>query len=330
MSVPTPNQSFLTREIEYKVAACMAAMLHDQGAPIDSMPGVWRNPNLAVFAPTGWRKDAQALYFKRNQRPGRGLASITFSNVRFSSDSTLNYGTKKVLQNVEATVDGKTKVVRNDTDDALHVAYEEAVGLVNAFASRVTKGMTLDMSVDSTTTVKGEYAGISAEESLSLHFGVSKTEEQEHEKSEEGSHDESLAIEFDAAARSHYLVSVTKEHETTEQSFEIDGVIDFDIDIHCHGGKFDHIKLVGVAGLEQFVRGWDTNYSEMSGYWDRCFSRVKNGINWILNPANRRMQVSGVNTASLESNEDFKVELLGSELPPGLEHLPQVSAEDLD
>ena len=103
---------------------------------------------------------------------------------------------------------------------------------------------------------------------------------------------------------------------------------------NAHEGRHypgDHVKVQGIEGFRQFVYGFDTDYPAMVGYYpDRAYSRIKNGVNCILDPARRRVQVSGTNQASLESNADYRVESLGNSLPPDLEHLPVEDANDLD
>ena len=89
------------------------------------------------------------------------------------------------------------------------------------------------------------------------------------------------------------------------------------------------VHLQGVAGLEQFVRGYDTNYPSMAGFWDAAYTRTKNGINCVLDPDRRRIQVAGTNQASLESNADYQVESLGHSVPPNLRHLPVEDAGDV-
>ena len=87
--------------------------------------------------------------------------------------------------------------------------------------------------------------------------------------------------------------------------------------------------MQGLQGYEQFVRGFDTNYPAMKGFYGAAQSRTKTCINYVLNPEHRRVQVSGTNQTSLESNADYHVEGLGNTLPPNLDHLPVVDANDL-
>ena len=115
--------------------------------------------------------------------------------------------------------------------------------------------------------------------------------------------------------------------------------MDFDITITMPGndggrlGKHfpgKRVQVQGLQGYEQFVRGFDTNYPKMQGFYGAAQSRTKNCIAYVLNPDNRRVQVSGTNQASLESNADYHVEGLGTDIPDHLKDLPVVDANDLD
>ena len=147
-----------------------------------------------------------------------------------------------------------------------------------------------------------------------------------------------MAIDFDAKPRSYYLVEIKKENEQTSQPFEIDGVMDFDIQLDYYrieysksGKGFEHKKtlhLEGIDGLLQYVHGYDTAHSEMEGWWNGAPSHVKDAIAFIESSDSRRIQVKGVSHASLDSNADYDVELLGDHVPEALQDLPVVNAED--
>lgn len=378
MSDVTPNQSYLMKQQQYKLAACMAAMIYDLRGNANTAPGVWNYPAAVVYPPSGWRvinvSDPIKSGMRFNIKP-QAQELVVFSSPRWDPDqSNLAYGAKKIMENVEVSDDAKTKIVRNDTKDPIHVAYEEAVSLTNSFTSAITKGVTLDVtrehsqsaehshtqdeSADSSVTVSGEYAGVSAEASVAAHFGISDTDttsssssesesrgessELAKEKAEEGTSEESVAIEFDAASDTHYLVTIVKEHERTQQPFDVNGIMDYDIYLYFPGGyenqtglnhylpeKTDSVTLRGVSGLEQFVHGYDTNYPTMEGFWGACNIRTRNGINRVLSPEMRRIQASGINYANLESNADYRVEELGRTIPDALAHLPVVNAADV-
>ena len=337
---PTPNESYLAKQMQTTIAACMASMIHEVSNRAWWASGVWGHPYDVLWYPTTWRKDKQQFTFRSHQGGGEGpYASVTFSKARYDPEhSTITYGEKKVAQDVEVDNDAKTKLIQNDSDTTVHVSYDESESLTNAFSTTVTHGMTLDISVDSTQTISGGYGGVSAEVSMQEHFGVSKTEEETREQSEEGTKTEEITIEFDAAPRQYYLVTITKEHAVTYQPFAIDGIMDFDIEINFgskNGGRLeshypgDTVTVQGVAGFDQFVNGYDTDYPAMQGFIAAAYTRTTNGITCVLDENRRRIQVSGVNQASLESNADYKVESLGNKIPPDLAHLPVEHADDL-
>ena len=90
------------------------------------------------------------------------------------------------------------------------------------------------------------------------------------------------------------------------------------------------VHLQGVAGLEQFVRGYDTNYPSMAGFWDAAGTRTKNGINCVLD-ARPAAHPGGRDESGepRESNADYQVESLGHSVPPNLRHLPVEDAGDV-
>ena len=350
----TPNQSFLCKAMELRIAAAIAVLLQDLGYNVANHPTAYmESPTDTFFWPTKWRKEKQYFAARPSGTRKASTVGLTFKNARWDSENCdMNYGAQTIDHKVIESDAAKTKIIKNATDGELHVSYEESEELTNSFSSSVTRGVTLDMtrtqdeSVDASTTVKGEYAGVSAEASLAAHFGISETRSESKsselgkEKAEEGTTSEALAIEFDAEPRSNYLISITKENEQTRQPFDINGVMDFDVIIQAQNRyrqatrnsryrSHGDIHLTGIAGLVQFVCGYDTVYPSMQGYLAEAPAQVKDAMDWIQNPESRRIQVSGVNQANLDSNEDYQVQLLGSAIPPELAHLPQVDAQDV-
>ena len=330
-----------------QIAGGLAYLMWDLGsnnADGDARP--WRNPQNQLYYPTGWRVDSQKFYLRRAVETGNPIAWIEFTDARWDPEhSRLDYGEKRIAENVEEHDDAKTKIIRNDTDGEVHVAYDEAAELKNSFSSNVTKGVTLDMSAEvaSEQKVSGSYAGVTAEVSLSEKFGVdrSTSKETSTEKAEEGTHSEAIAIDFVAAPHAYYLVTIAKEHERTLQPFDIDGVMDFEIHLHIseaikgvgRHSKFrprgHDITVPSIEGLLQFLHGYDVRYPTMEGYWAATYSRARSVTDWIADPQNRRIQVSGVKDATLEKNADYHVEPLGGAVPDHLAELPTLDAEQV-
>ena len=331
----TPNQSYLAKQMQTKLAACFAAIIAEVSGSAPYVAAAWNKPSQVLSGTAGWRKDNQQFRFW-----GHG-ATVTFSNARWDpNECKIIRGPKRLAENVELNVDEKDKIISAGTD--LHVAYEESVGLTNSFSSSVTKGMTLDMtaSLTSETTVSGSYLGVSAEEKVTASFGVEsgQSEEESKDKAEEGTKSTSVAIDFDAESGNNYLVSISKEHKTTYQDYDIDGVMDFDIEIGfgqnrharlCSCFPKGAVKVVGFDGLIQYLHGYDTDHPEMADFLDKCYGRTTNAISTLLQPQLRTLVVKGTNEEGLESNADYGVEKLGGSIPKSLAHLPVKNAEDL-
>ena len=344
ISVPTPNQSYLAKQMQWRMAAALGSVARDFGVNAKSVWGCWNgSPGKSTWYPTAWRIADQKFFYRPAWGGGSGGAHVVFSNPRFDPlRGNIWYGDKRIAQNVQENIDAKAKIIRNTTDGLIKVTYGESVEVTNSFSSAVTKGVSLDMtaSAASTQTVSGEYAGVKAEVSLTEQFGISKSESEEEQKeaSEEGTKSESLSIEFDAEPRNNYLVTISKEHATTYQPFKIQGVMDFDFRLHIprasnqqHSGYYpgSDVHVIGVDGFAQFIHGYDTDYPKIGNFYDVCYSGTKQAIAYIINPANRYIEVEGTIEANLDSNASYQVEQLGSDIPDALKHLPVVDAENV-
>ena len=350
----TPNQSFLCKHMEFRIVAALAVFLQDLGFNVTSSWSAYKeDPGASIFYPTGWRKDSQHFDVRPSGNRRASTVKISFSNARWDgTKSNINYGEVTLDHKVIESNAAKTKIIRNGTDGEIHVSYEESEELTNSFSSSITKGVTLDMtktkdaSADVSTTAGAEVAGVKAEVSVAAHLGVSESKSESRsselgrEKAEEGTTSESIAIEFDAQPHSNYLVSVTHQSEQTRQPYDINGVMDFDILIKPQDRYWQdkankkyrpkgNILLTGIAGLIQFISGYDTNYPSMGGYWHYAPKQVKDSLDWIQNPENQRIQISGINQANLDSNAGYEVKLLGADIPSELAHLPVKNAQDV-
>ena len=336
---PQPNQSYLVKQMQWRLSACLAPMLWELGEAAPNIPAPFA-PGDAMFYPSWWRVDRQEFRFREPYHRAGIATRLTFSNARWDpARSNVQYGTPRLAQDVEVVSDGKTKLIQNDSDAPVHVTYTESESITDSFSSSVTHGLTLDVTVSSETTVSGGYAGVEASETLTAEFGVAKTTEETRDQGEEGTSEASINIDFTASPSEYYLVTIKKDHQTTYTSFDIRGVMDFDLRIvlphPLTGGRQRHrapsgaIHLQGVAGLEQFVYGYDTRYPSMAGFWDRAYSRTRAGIECVLDASRRTIHVSGVNQANIEGSADYHVEGLGHDVPDHLAHLPVEDASDL-
>lgn len=338
MAAPTPNQSYLVKQCQTRLAAALGVIMAHQGCNVTHHDDFKGNPMKIIYYPMGWRTNKQDFPLRRHAGSRKPLSHAGFDNVGWDGqDSDLKYGAKSIDQNINEAVDEKTQIIKNNTDDVVHVAYEEEVDLTNSFSTSISHGVTLDMTeeakVASEQKVSGEYMGVSAEVGLSEEFGVSKSKSQSteegKEQSEEGTKAQKLAIDFEANPRTYYLVEVNKEHERTRQPFDILGVLDMDVVMQFNDPHTKTVHCKGIEGFSQWVYGYDTNHPDMQGYMGHAPQAVKDAVAFIQDPANRTIKVSGTNLAELDSNADYNVEELGQHIPDALAHLPVKDAEDV-
>ena len=323
------NESYLIKQIQRRVASCMSAFMHDTGAKIMWRPGAWDDTEVKqiISVDSHWRIENQKLYFSYSEQDSK-KEGVYFSGTRYSpEDSKIIYGDSVQVSDIEARDDDQSKVFDNRKGkQPFHVAFEQAVELANSVEHTMAKSMHMD--VTSKTTVGGGYAGVHAEEELSIAFGVSFDNSKTTNESKTAT--DTVAVEFDVEPGEAVLLEIKKEHFRSHTPFSVDGVLDFNMIFDYYDdGKRDNskyinwshwIELASVAELEQFIHGYDTKYPHMAGYWEHgSVSRVRNGIEWILDPENRRIVCEGIKERIIEKNATYEAVNIGSKVPDNLQ-----------
>ena len=87
MSAPIPNQSYLVKQIENKMAACLAALISRPWGSQRVASKRVEQCRILIHTPVHWRKDSQV--FSAILYPGHGSnhPEIQFSNVRLPPGS---------------------------------------------------------------------------------------------------------------------------------------------------------------------------------------------------------------------------------------------------
>ena len=74
----TPNQSFLVKQMQFRLAAAFGCILWDFGVNAKNIWAGWNNPVNAIWTPTGWRVKDQTFYYRPNWGGGAGNAHVIF------------------------------------------------------------------------------------------------------------------------------------------------------------------------------------------------------------------------------------------------------------
>ena len=323
---PATNESYEIKRIQTMAAAAMAAFMHQLGGRYPPRsPDAWNPTHFSHFLNADrWRKDNQIVDFHHDSHDHRKSEFVLFANPVYGPESKFIEGTPKLLQNVDLNIDGLTKLFDNSKGgDPLHIAYTETATLENTVATGVKNAFTFDTTATSETTVSGSYAGASLEEKLSLEVHVGLSEEESRDESESKTGETGVAVEFECPAGAIKQVVITKNHK--KELIPVSGlfVVDFEIEFHLRhwwnklaGGigyredGQDTFKASGVQGLYELVRGVDTDYPGLAGFWqngDACQPEVKNGILHLLDYRSRSYYLDAEKTRVIEDNADYAV-----------------------
>lgn len=128
--------------------------------------------------------------------------SVTFSDLGYDAElSTITYGTPTTVNTLVDPLSGHDYVFDlRAVDTPGNFTQTDKVTLSRSRSVTVTEGVTMDLTVESDTTIEGSYAGTKLEEDIKATFGISKTKETETATAEstdvETSHD--FAVGLDA------------------------------------------------------------------------------------------------------------------------------------
>ena len=320
------NESFEIKRVQMMAAAAMSAFMHQLGGIYPPRTGSAWNPNHFAHFLNGdrWRKDDQIIDFHHDGHDHRKSEYVLFSDVFYGPESDFEEGTPQLLQNVDLNVDGLSKIFDNSKGkDTLHIAFSEAVELLNSVTTSIKDAFTFDTTTTSETTVSGEYAGVSLEEKLTEEVHVGEEHEKGRDEEESKTLSDEVAIEFDCPPGAIVQVFLTKEHQRelipTKGKFVVDFSIEFKlrhwwnhraggIQYRAHGQ--DYFKVSSVQGLYELMRGADTDYPGLAGFWqdgNACQSEVRDGILHLLAADNRAYYLDADKMRVIENNASYSV-----------------------
>ena len=289
------------------------------------LSGAWNPDNFRRFLHAeDWRRDGQIVYFHHDSHDHRKSEYVRFTDPFYGPESDFTEGTAQILPRVELAVDGLTKIFDNSKGGTpLHIAYTEDVELANSVSIGVRNAFTFDVTVGSETTISGSYAGASLEEKLSTEVHTGFTEEKSRDTEESKTASTGVAVEFDCPAGAIKQVVITKEHQ--RELIPVSGkfVVDFAMELKLRhwwnraasGLRYrksgrDTYSADSVQGLYELIKGVDTDYPELEGFWgngNACWPQVRAAILHLMSPASRTYEIDADKTRIIENNADYAV-----------------------
>ena len=324
--ITAQNEAYELKTIQSMMAACLGAFMHQLGGQVEWYPGAWDESVYRRFIHSGdWRAKNMIIYFRYDHHDHRKSEWVKFSDVFYGEGTKFVEGQAQLLQNVNLRIDGQSKIFDNSKgNDPIQISYEEEVSLENSVSSSVSQSFTFDVTVGQETTVSGEYMGASLEEKLSQEIHTGFSEEKSKDTAESKGKTTTVNIGFDVQPGEVKLLEVTKDHKReripTKGVFVVDSSIELkfyhwwyhsDRDgVKYHRKGQDTYSFKSIQDLWQFMQGTNTDYPELSGFWHdsgACPSRVRNGINHMIDPKNRSYYLDVDKERIIEDNADYKV-----------------------
>ena len=303
---PATNESFEIKRIEQIAAACAAAFMHQLGGRYPPRTAdAWTLEKFRRFLNGDrWRKDSQIIDFHHDSHDHRKSEYVQFSNPFYGPESDFIEGQAKLLQDVELKVNGLTKIFDNSKGgDPLHIAYSESVALMNDVKQTMAESFTFDTTTTEEFTVSGQYGGASLENKLteSVHEGFQRDASREEDESKQN--ETAVAVEFDCPAHGIKQITIMKKQQREQIPVKGLFVVDFSMELklrhwwnkeaggikYRHGGQ-DFFSVDSIQGLYELIRGVDTDYPQLAGFWEdknACQSEVRDGILHLLDYKNR-------------------------------------------
>ena len=115
------------------------------------------------------------------------------------------------------------------SDTPLKISETETLTIEQDRSVEVHKGLQIDVGVEATQTIKGEYAGVGFEGSLKESLGISSSKDTTTAEGESKSKTTEKSIEYEAAAGKSTLIRFTSQRSQSRRKFSVDGAFTFGI-----------------------------------------------------------------------------------------------------
>ena len=223
------NESYVIKQRQFLMAACIAAFGHELcGERVGYLAGAW-DPSVAkrLVDPSHWRVDDPVMFWHFDGHDKRKSEYVRFPKP-FYSDGDFDYGDLELIDDITENDDEQSYILDNSKSQVESTcAYERSVSLENSVEHTVDKGMSFDMT--SETTVKGSYAGIEAEQKIGLSYGLSFDDSVT--KAESSGESETISQTFPVPAGAILQLQISFERQRTKQPYKVDGIVDSGIDL---------------------------------------------------------------------------------------------------
>ena len=304
------SEEYLHREWEMKIARALKPVMFELGA--------WRAKNGDISMES-WKSSDHKIHVSASHKYWNRRNFATFSNYRYTSDSTIEYGKPVIIQDDVVKVDGTSRVINNLNSP---VPTQETIATEATLRREVQHVFkeSYSINVENEFQISGSYGGVEVQNTLKTAFGTEfGTEETEAESTEVK---DTYSKSFEAPAGVKMIVSIVKNKLVTETPYVVKGYWDCAIELDFedwasekarqgvrlfkgwHKGK-KKFKFPSLLAFERFIKGYDVDHIGMAGFYESASRQAHDAIDSIFNKEERFISLEGIKRRIFESNLDI-------------------------
>ena len=307
------SEEYLHRQWEMEVARALKPIMFELGA--------WRAKNGDISMES-WSSKEHKIHVSASHKYWNRRNFVTFSNYRYTSDSTIDYGKPVILQDDVVKVDGFSRVIRNANSP---VATQETIATEVTLRREVQHIFkeNYSLNVENETQISGIYGGVELQNTLKIAFGTEfGTEETEIESTEAK---DSYSKSFEAPAGLDIIVTLVKNKLETETPYVVKGYWDCAIELDFEDWASDDLKqgarlfkgwhkgskkfkFNNLLAFERFIKGYDVDHIGMAGFYESASKPAHNAIDFIFDKEERFISLEGIKRRIFESNIDIETQ----------------------
>lgn len=304
------SEEYLHREWEMKVARALKPIMFELGA--------WRAKEGKISMES-WKSSDHKIHVSASHKYWNRRNFVTFSNYRYTSDSTIVYGKPIIIQDDIEKVDGSSRVINNLNSP---VPTQETIATEVTLLREVQHVFkeSYSINIENELQISGSYTGVEVQNTLKTAFGTEfGTEDTEAESTEVK---DTYSKSFEAPAGVKIIVSIVKNRLETETPYTVKGYWDCAVELDFEDWASDDLKqgarlfknwhkgskkfkFNSLLELERFIKGYDVDHIAMAGFYETASRQTHDAIDLIFDKEERFISLEGIKRRIFESNLDI-------------------------
>jgi len=277
-----PSESYAIRQITLSLARDIAGSFATAVLPIyahhrEDIEKTGVIQNGCAMNPYSWKKDHMRINF--GPPSTKWCMSVTFSNPRYTDDTELVYGDPHLVESPDQNIpDAAFRIDNRNSEKEALQTISKSFEVEQSVESSMSSTMTFDVTIGTETSVGGEYAGASFEQSLSTEFHTGFEESKERTTAESKTRTDEFDTEYEVGEGRDVMFTFSNAPLTTTVDYSVDGYYDFDIKISGNNAAnwwWNNTRFNG-GRYGSYTPDDQWNLDSRYNFYNRCFATDKN------------------------------------------------------